>query len=763
VQHSCRLIVGLLVLSLLTPIWASGQSPDASGSSTALQEIVVTAEKRASTVQDTPISITAITGQQLERQGIADVARLVGQTPGISIESEGPGRTQFDMRGLSSAGGSSPTVGYYLGDIPVTPPTSQLSASGKVQIDPDLYDLARVEVLRGPQGTLYGAGSMGGTIRLIPNEPDLHSFSASAEVGLSGTKHGGLNDSEKGMLNLPLSEGTVALRLVATEKYDSGFIDRIVLKNFPFPNANGTRGDVAAAPVEKIYKGVNDVRTQGVRASLLIQPSEAFTLLPSVFFQKLDTGGVGAYDQPPGTLAHYQPFDVSENYTQTFTIYSLRAQYDFDALTLQSITSGSQQRNAVKEDDAENLFAAFAPFGVILYPTNNKSTESHRAHQFNEEIRVSSRGSGPLQWIVGGFYSKYTDVMRYDDSSQDYVPLFGTSNLVLDYEPDRLDQQAVFGEVNYQFVPEWKATVGARYFHYHFAFLQDISGLSTAPGVSSGAISASGVNPKVTLTYTPNKNLLFYGTAAQGFRPGGPNLPIPTNNVIDCTPALHQVGLSAEPQSFSQDKVWNYEIGEKARLADGRVTLNGDVFYIDWQKIQQQVSLACGYYFTANAGSAVSKGAELELDAKLASSLTLSQSLAYDRAQLTELSLPVNSPLGQQLPDVPKWTFSTTLDYTKPLAQGLTLDALVTNRFVGREYDYNGLPAAFTQKPSYDIVDARIGVLRNHWSAYLFADNAFNRRAVLGINRAETQNDVFTARLIPNRPRTIGLVVRYDF
>lgn len=744
------------------PVLASGQSADPPGSHATLQEVVVTAEKRTSTVQETPISITAITGEQLDRQGITNVERLVGQTPGVSMESEGPGRTQFDMRGLSSGGGSSPTVGYYLGDVPITPPTSQLSASGKTQIDPDLYDLARIEVLRGPQGTLYGAGSMGGTIRLIPNEPNLHSFSGSAEVGLSGTEHGGLNDSENGMLNLPLSQGIAALRLVATEKYDSGFIDRIVLKNFPFPNANGTRGDVAGAPVEKVYKGVNDVRTQGVRASLLIRPSEAFSLLSWVFFQKLDSGGLDSYDQPPGTLAHYQPFNVPENYTQTFTVYSLRAKYDFDALTLTSITSGSQQRSAVKEDDAENLFAAFAPYGVSFYPSNNLSSESHRGHEFNEEIRVSSRGAGPLQWIVGGFYSKFTDIMRYDDSSQDYVPIFGTSNLVLDYEPDHLDQQALFGNVSYQFLPQWRFSVGMRYFHYRFSFLQNISGLSTSPGVSTGAASASGVTPKATLTYTPTKELLFYGTAGKGFRPGGSNLPVPTNNIIDCNPALQAVGLSAEPRTFSPDTVWNYEIGEKATLG-GRLRVNSDVYYIDWRKIQQQVSLSCGYYFTANAGSAVSKGAELEIEAKPTSNLTLSQSLAYDRAQLTELSLPVNSPLGQQLPDVPKWTFSTTLEYTRPLTQRWTLDALATNRYVGREYDYNGLPAAFTQKPAYDIIDARIGVMRGDWSVYLFADNLLNRRAVLGVNRAETQNDVYSARLIPNRPRTLGLVGRVEF
>src|SRR6202041_562265 len=223
-----------------------------------LEEVVVTAQKRESTVQATPISITAITGQDLQDRGITDISSIVQSVPGVSMRSSGPGQTELEMGGMSSAGGNSSTVGFYLGDIPLTAPAS--AQNGKVVIDPDLYDLNRVEVLRGPQGTLYGSGSMGGTIKLVPNAPDPTAFDASAQVILGGTDGGDtLNHTENAMINLPLAD-TLALRLVASSEVLSGWIDRIVIArpDFPAPINATTRGNVAAAPVAETFKDVNN-------------------------------------------------------------------------------------------------------------------------------------------------------------------------------------------------------------------------------------------------------------------------------------------------------------------------------------------------------------------------------------------------------------------------------------------------------------------------------------------------------------------------
>src|ERR1700678_655058 len=224
-----------------------------------LEEVVVTAQKRESTVQATPISITAITGQDLQDRGITDISSIVQSVPGVSMRSSGPGQTELEMRGMSSAGGNSSTVGFYLGDIPLTAPAS--AQNGKVVIDPNLYDLNRIEVLRGPQGTLYGAGSMGGTIKLVPNAPNSNEFETSGQFIIGGT-HGGdrVNTAENGMVNLPVIDGTMAVRLVASLSRTSGWIDRIVIAQpyFPAPNpVTGTRGNVAAAPIQSDYNDVN--------------------------------------------------------------------------------------------------------------------------------------------------------------------------------------------------------------------------------------------------------------------------------------------------------------------------------------------------------------------------------------------------------------------------------------------------------------------------------------------------------------------------
>jgi len=317
--------------------------------------------------------------------------------------------------------------------------------------------------------------------------------------------------------------------------------------------------------------------------------------------------------------------------------------------------------------------------------------------------------------------------------------------------------------VNWQFLPDWKATVGLRYFHYRFTFSQMATGLAAETGLFTGAASDSGVTPKFTLTYTPDKDLLIYGTASKGFRPGGPNLPIPTSGFIDCTSAFRQLGLKGEPPTYQPDTVWNYEIGEKGRLLDGRLEVNSSLYYIDWNQIQQQTTLSCGYYFTANSGKAFSEGGELEVTARITPKLTIVQSAGYTRAVLTNQTLPGNSLLGQQLPDIPKWTLSTSLQYSQELTDDMTLTGLLANRFVGSELDFSALPAAYTRKPQYDIVDARIGVNTDTWSAQLYVDNLFDRTAVLGINRFETQNNPWLSRLFVSRPRTVGVTVETKF
>lgn len=739
---------------------AAADTTTAPGESTvgALEEVVVTATKRSSTLQETPISIAAVSGDDLLQRGVSDISTLASQVAGLSFQSVGPGRTNFNIRGLSDTGGASPTVGFYLDDVPITPATSAISAAGKSEISPDLYDLERVEVLRGPQGTLYGAGSEGGTIRLLTHQPKLDRFEASAQATVSNTdRSGGANYGVNGMANLPLIDQQLAARIVVSEKYNDGYIDRLVVSPYPSYTDNFTgRGDVAVAPVENRYSDVNDSLTQIARLLVLWQPIENLTVSPSVIVQNIHQGGQNSIDIPPGTFAHYQAGDIPEQFNETFSLYALNVKYNWNAVALQSTTSQMHVHFYNVEDTSEQWYGIFLPYGSPFL-TSSSTWERHNQRQFSEELRLTSQGQGSFQWLVGGFYNDFKDLLTDDEGSDQLIPYDGASTVFSDQEPDHLKQSAIFGEATYAFLPTLKATVGLRYFHYDFNFQQTYTGLATAPPLnSSGATSASGTTPKVGLTYLPTADLTIFANAAKGFRPGSANLPIPPDF---CGVDLQTLGAS----TYKPDSVWSYELGEKARLLDSSVGVRTSVYYINWKDIQQNVPLACGYGYTANAGAAVSKGAEFELDAKLTSSLTAHASLGYTDAKITSSSVGSALVVGTPLANVPKRTLATALEYSTPLPNGWNLAARVDDQYIDREYDPAAEPYPVNWRGGYNIVDTRCGLEFHRLSAYLFASNLLNKVAYVGFDRSEAQNTPQYARAIPTIPRTIGIDLQYRY
>ena len=305
-SFAAPIAVAVLATTMTSGAWAqsSGGGDSTNRPSSVLEEVVVTAEKRDSTVQKTPISITAVSGAELEARGVSDFTSLARETPGISFKSSGPGQTEFAMRGLTSSAGISPTVGFYVDETALSAPTK--SAQGKMVIDPNLYDLQRVEVLRGPQGTLYGSGSMGGTIKLITNPPELDSFSGSVQAIGSGTQDGGFNSGVNAMLNLPIAHDVAALRIVGTDKRVEGWVDRVVLNPFPLPANSAERGDMTAAPVERRIEDANSQHLQAARASLLVKPNDRLAIKPGFMYQRISMDGLSLLDDPPGRSAHYR-------------------------------------------------------------------------------------------------------------------------------------------------------------------------------------------------------------------------------------------------------------------------------------------------------------------------------------------------------------------------------------------------------------------------------------------------------------------------
>jgi iron complex outermembrane recepter protein len=771
----CTVTVGLVSLAVSNAATAQAPAPSGVAASTRpdeLQEIVVSAEKRESTVQKTPISMTAITGAELDERGISGLLEVAQETPGVSFKTAGPGQTEYEIRGLTSSGGYSPTVGFYLDEAPVTSPAQ--SYLGKIVIDPDLYDLNRVEVLRGPQGTLYGSGSMGGTIKLITNKPELNQFAASSQASGSGTQGaGGPNYALNAMVNLPLVQDTVALRLVGTDKYTAGWINRVVLDPFPLETNGGTtRGNVLTAPVSQVARDVNGERIKGARASVLLQLGDRLTITPTVLYQRIGQGGPNTIDNPPGNQeAHYQPFDIPEPFHDTFTLYSLPVELHMDGVDI-SFSASRWTRNEEQVQDISEPMQEL--FGFPSFYTQDGGigggslTYTDSTRQASEELRLASNGSGPFQWLLGGFYSDFKSNSQFYSLYAGFAPLFGTDDLGIITQPIYVKQKAVFGEASYNLTSQLKATAGLRYYSYSTNETTVESGLSTASGgpnniTVGSAAAASGVNPKFNLAYSVTDDLLLYGTAAKGFRPGAGNQPVPLTGPPQCLTGpgnLNSLGLNNVPGQFDPDTVWSYELGEKARLDDRRIVINGDVYYEKWSKVQQQVSLSCGFFFTANAGDASVYGSELEIVAKLTSQWTLNQSLGYTHATFDNAAAGTGVTAGEKLLNVPDFTATTSIVYTRPLSDRFNLIARGSYSYVGPMQD---LTYTRNDLPGYSLVGARLGVDSHSVSGFLFVDNLTDRFVYLGDAYALSAQIPTLNRVVTNQPRTIGLKIEYRY
>jgi iron complex outermembrane recepter protein len=744
---------------------APADGPDDAG----LAQITITAEKQRSTVQDTPISISAISGAQLVASGINSIEALAHEVPGLSMRSAGPGQTEYEARGLASSGGAAPTVGFYLDEVPLSPPA--LAQIGKVVIDPDLYDVNRIEILRGPQGTLYGSGSMGGTVKIVTNQPKLKDFDTSAQVMASYTDGGGGNAGGSFMLNLPLGD-VLAVRVVGTDSSRSGWINRVVVS--PFPSDTTTRGDVLAGPVQAVSHDVNDEKSYGGRASILFQPSDAFSVIASALYQRMEMGGYDEFDSPPGPryLAHYEAFPLAESIADRISIYSLVLTADLGFMELTSATGYWDRFETQTQDASESVYFANAgavPFLPVPYQ------EIDPSHQLSQEIRLSSHEDGALRWVAGAFYSDLhsTWIEQSHNTEQLLVPggvYFDSIN------PYHMRQEALFADGSYKITPTVKLSAGLRWYRYSSQQDENEWGYD-GPNVSEPTsplitkASDKGFNPRVNLSYSPNQDLTTYLSASKGFRPGGANqvLPPPTEPPY-CTRA---------PLTFAADSVWDYELGGKARLLDHWLTINGDFYYIKWSNIQQAPLLACGYQYDTNAGDGRSFGPELEVNARLSRDWSLAASGSYTNARITHPNAVYSdfllniSPGGSrfcsggglcQAPilNVPQESASLSLIYSARLSRDYQLGARVSDTFVGSSFDeayYFGI-----RLPSYNLVKARLSLTHNNWSADLFVDNLTNKVAELTANNTSFQFNIpALVRYSTNQPRTVGTQIEYHF
>lgn len=764
------------------------ETPAAQPAGGQLEEIVVTAQKRESTVDKTPISITAVSGQDLLQRGITEFSALAAETPGVSMKTSGPGQTEFEMRGMSSSGGNSPTVGFYLDDTPLTAPAS--AQNGKVVIDPSLYDLARVEVLRGPQGTLYGSSSMGGTIKLVTNQPNLTEFQGSVQTILSGTDGGGFNHGENAMFNLPLINDVLALRVVGSQASTSGWIDRVVVGDFPpsttTTQTGDTRGNVLASPVLADYKGSNAETMKGGRVALSWKPTDRLTITPSVFYQYISQDGPSDYDSVPGTLAHYQPFDVAEPYSDSVTIDALNVNYRFDAVDLTSATSHWHRMSRMVQDNSENTPGC--PGGFCITTTSSSyygpngtgpiyAYEVDPSDQYTEELRAASTGSGPWKWVAGAYWSEFESNWKLNENIPNPAS-FGspTSDIFALQQPTNIKQDALFGEVTYSLTDNLHATGGLRYYHYDSQLNMSFSGYGSPTGndtpINQHVVQTnSGVNPKANLSYDVDENTMVYASVAKGFRPGGGNQPLPSSGpspiAVPMRAALIALGYTngVAPNSYGPDTVWSYEVGEKAKFLDNRVRVNSSVYFEDWRDIQLE-QLPFGYPLFDNVNTAHIYGGELEIQAVAAEGLIVGTSAGYTHATLAETEHGFFA--GQRVPDVPQVTGTVSLAYHVDLGGKSAIDARVEDTYVGNRVGNGSAFGLINQTdsplPSYNLANLRVGY--TSWfglSTTVFVNNLTDKHAYLeNVAELGLTNAAYN-RVATNQPRTIGVDLGYHF
>lgn len=767
-----RSVAALALAALSLATHPPARAADAE-ETTGLEEIVVTAQKVVSTVQSTPISITALSADQLEQQGITAATDLARDVPGLSQRYASPGLTEFESRGLASNGGAAPTVGFYLDEVPLSPPA--LSQSGKVVIDPNLYDVNRIEVLRGPQGTLYGSGSMGGTIKIVTNQPKLDTFEGSTQVTGSYTEGGHANGSANIMLNIPLGNA-FALRVVASDTYRSGWINEVVLE--PFPLHNWTTSGILSAPVQSIIPDVNTERLYGGRATLLFKPSDDLSVTAMAFTQTLEMGGYDLLDCPPCAPYenHYEGFPLTEPIVDKVEVFALTVVANLPFAQLTSASSYFERLSWQEQDASESIYLTNGPSGPPFVPI--PYYEYDPSHQVSQEIRLTSIGDGPVQWVAGGYFSLLTSA--WNEQSSDPLNTLAPGGVYFQSNnPYHLKQWAGFADGTWKFAEDWKLALGARYYSYDSNIGEKewgYDGLTPTEPANFVVTKASnsGGNPRVNLAYEPTADLTAYATAARGFRPGGANIYFPP-------PSEPPYCASGTPLTFGPDSVWNYELGEKARLFDNWLQVNGDFYYIRWNNVQQSVLLLCGYEANINAGTGHSYGPELEVNARLTPNFTVSASGTYTDAKITSPTKLYQSLIfsgsvnGVNVPycsnssscqtpilNVPRSGGNFALIYTTPLADDYKLIARLADTYVGPSYDeayYFGL-----QLPSYNLASARLTLDHERWSAMFFVDNLANKIAIVSANNTSFQFNIpEVIRYSTVQPRTYGTQFNYKF
>jgi iron complex outermembrane receptor protein len=783
---ACGLTAAALVAA---PVHAQGQ----------LEEIIVTATKRSEGVQDIPLAITVLGEQELADLNITDMADYIQMLSNVSYVSLGPGSGSIYIRGISSGGesglGASPTVATYLDEQPVT-------AAG-TYLNPHIYDIERIELLAGPQGTTFGANAQSGAIRIISNQPDPSAFSAGFSLDANQPKSGDFGYTGEGFVNIPFNDRT-ALRVVGYYKRDPGFIDNVA-GTHTFSNANIRAGltdpeliaiaeDITIDNNSIAEENFNEATTIGGRAALRVDLSDSWTATAGVIYQDLESKGVWDHDPSIGDLQvqRWMPDNANDTWTQL----SLKVEGELFGGTLTGTFANLDRESNSNSDYSlytdyyvsygfvQPFYSCYVSyFGACEDPRGNLSNASTYDRQ-NFELRYLSNQESRFRWMLGAFYSD-----TKDSSDSDYhvlglseIPgafvegpdIYWTTNYRRTYE-----ESAVFGEASFDITERLSASVSARSFSYD-ANLEGFSGTVFWPcgGWDPGhpennygedcadadrTTSDTDQVYRASLEFQFNDDIMAYTTWGEGYRPGGLNrfcatrvpagLPGQGEEVIGC--------------AFRSDFLTSFEVGIKSTLLDGRMRINASVFWQEWEDFQftRLDTSISPITLTFNVGNAESNGVEADFQILLTDNWDLNGAIALVKAELTSdySRNPANpvpdAPAGTPLPRVPevKWNLTSRYNFSD---SGFYLQGayVYTGESFNTLYDGGSLQNRRVEQPSYQILNGAVGLARDSWVAELYVRNMTDERGAVWINAV-----TWDGRQMANRPRTVGLSYSMSF
>jgi outer membrane receptor protein involved in Fe transport len=673
------------------------------GSPNDIDTITVTAEKSTQRLIDVPASVGVVTADTLAQQNDTQLRDYFAQVPGLQVSSQGGGRTTVAIRGITTGSGNNPTVGFTIDDVPVGSSTGGgLGDTVVPDLDPSILD--QIEVLRGPQGTLYGAASMGGLIRYVTAAPDLENYFG--QISLSGsTVAGQAGGGTRGSVNMPLVDDKLALRASAFYRIDPGYIGN---------PQTGQSND-------------NMTRTEGGRASLLWQITPDVTYEVAGTLQHMTTGGSSGEDFNFDRTTPYGPYQQTElpgtaTSYENFELFNANLNADLGFAKFTSVTAYSSTIFNAPQD-VTHVFGRYLPY---FFPTSAIPSlglgiyNYYKTAKSSQEFRLASEGDNRLDWMVGAFYTN-----EYDNNLQRIYTAyaatgqeFGFPALYTTWTPGRYQEYSTFGSLTYHVTPQFDVEVGGRLSREFQYGVNSYNGILEGGEVYSNDESTTNVGTwSITPRYHISDDMMVYAKVATGFRPGGPN------------------SAPGESPMYGNDRTTNYEIGYKTELLDHKLSIDAAIYDIEWSQIQLEAASPTGFSFIQNGGKARSRGGELSVTAKPLQGMTVNANVGYTDATLSQdaIGASLYGLKGERLPYSARATGALSIDQHFMIVDGYDGFVGTTVSYVGGRFsDFTSsadIPRFYM--PSYETVDVRVGVNHDQWSLSLYGKNLNNSLGLL--------------------------------